>query len=51
MTPLLANLSSSTAELVDILLARYDRATLSDFGFLAVAIVVSCWFVSKYSRE
>ena len=47
----LADFASSAGEVVDVLLERYQHARLIDFAFLAIAVAVSCWFVSKYSRD
>lgn len=48
---LFADLSSAAIELVDLLLNRYEHATLSDFTYLGLAVIISCWFVSKYARD
>lgn len=37
--------------IIDSLLLRYEYATADDFGFLAVAVIMVCWFVSKYYAD
>lgn len=36
---------------IDQILNRYYRADASDFGAMALGIVVLCWFISKYFND
>lgn len=47
----LADLAHTAGRLVDLLLARYERATMTDFTMLAAAAIVTCWFLSKYASD
>jgi hypothetical protein len=37
--------------LVDDLLARWHNASPTDFGALALAVIVTAWFISKYCNN
>ncbi|AMV17168.1 hypothetical protein [Planctomyces sp. SH-PL14] len=37
--------------LIDSLLTRYYNADAGDFGALALAVIVFCWFVSRYFSD
>ena len=47
----LAELSHSIRHLVDRLADRWQHATPTDFGMLAVAVIITGWYVSRYLSE
>jgi hypothetical protein len=38
-------------QIIDALLFRYHNADVRDFGALALAVIVLCWFISRYSAD
>jgi hypothetical protein len=47
----IALLTETVTRIVDSLLLRYEYSTAEDFGFLAVAVIMVCWFISKYYAD
>jgi len=48
---LLANIPYEVRVVVDRVLDRWENATPTDFGLLAVVVVVTCWYVSQYTGD
>lgn len=49
--PTLEELWRSLAIMIDSLAHRLQYADASDFGMLAVAVIVTCWYISRYAAE
>jgi hypothetical protein len=48
---LIALITETMTRIVDALLLRYEYSTSTDFGYLAVAVIMVCWFISKYYAD
>ena len=38
-------------QIIDNLLFRYHNADVREFGMLALAAILFCWFVSRYIND
>lgn len=46
---LFAEIPHSIARLIDVMMNRWQNADAMDFGLLAVAVIVTAWYVARYS--